>query len=320
MAKDEAVDRLAAGRFLAERYGPSAGSVVELGGGDWSRAFAFRLNNRDLVVRFGRYLEDFTRDQQAMAFARPELPVPTVLEVGEALGGFYAISERHFGVFLETLDERQWRLLMPALLRGLDALREVQPPGIGVEWASEDRSPPLSWRQWLLASLEDRPGERVGGWRARLKEAPDVDAVFVAGERAVRSLLWACPEVRHVLHRDLLHRNVLVAADASRLEAVFDWACSLAGDFLYEVAWFTFWGPWYPALAALDFRRVIQDHYETIGLEVEHFDQRLACYELQIGLEHLAYAAFTRREDDLHAVARRTRQILEQPILEHPAN
>jgi hygromycin-B 4-O-kinase len=316
MAKHEAVDRLAAARFLEERYGPSARSVAELGGGDWSRAFAFRLDDRDLVVRFGQYLEDFAKDQKAMTFARPELPVPRVLELGEALGGFYAISERHFGAFLETLDERQWRLLMPALLRGLDALRDIQPSGIGVEWASEDVSAPLSWRQWLLASLEDRQDERVGGWRATLKEVPEIDAVFVSGEPALRSLLWACPELRHVLHRDLLHCNVLVAADASRLEAVFDWACSLAGDFLYEVAWFTFWAPWYPALAALDFRRVIEDHYETIGLQVENFDQRLTCYELQIGLEHLAYAAFTRRDDDLHAVARRTLQILEDPIEE----
>src|SRR5215213_8358036 len=119
MTENQVVDWQAAARFLAERYGPSAESVTELGGGDWSRAFSFRLDHRDLVVRFGRYREDFSKDQQAMAFARPELPVPTVLEVGEALGGFYAISERHFGVFLETLDERQWQALMPALLRGL---------------------------------------------------------------------------------------------------------------------------------------------------------------------------------------------------------
>jgi hygromycin-B 4-O-kinase len=313
MTKDEPVDRQAAARFLAERYGPSAGSVSELGAGDWSRAFSFRLDDRDLVVRFGRHLEDFTKDQKAVAFARLELPVPTVLEVGEALGGFYAISERHFGAFLETLDERQWRNLLPALLRALDALREIQPPGRGVEWASEDVSAPLTWRQWLVASLEDHPGERVGGWRARLKETAEIEDVFVSGERAMRSLLGACPEVRHVLHRDLLNRNVLVADDASRLEAVFDWGCSLAGDFLYEVAWCTFWAPWHPALDALDFHRVIEEHYEAIGLSVEHFDQRLACYELQIGLEHLAYAAFIGREDDLCAVARRTVQILEHP-------
>jgi hygromycin-B 4-O-kinase len=134
----------------------------------------------------------------------------------------------------------------------------------------------------------------------------------VAGEAVLRSRLPLCPEVRHLLHRDLLNRNVLVAADASRLEAVFDWGCSVAGDFLYEVAWLTFWSPWYPALAALDFRRVVQDHYDAIGLRVENFDERLDCYELHIGLEHMAYAAFTGRADDLRVITDRTRQILEQ--------
>jgi hygromycin-B 4-O-kinase len=312
MATDEAVDRQAAARFLAERYGRSAESVAELGGGDWSRAFSFRLDGRDLVARFGRHREDFARDEQAMAFARPGLPVPRVLEVGEALGMFYAISERHFGVFLETLDEGQWRRLLPALLRGLDVLREIEPPGSGVEWASDAAGAPLSWRQWLVASLEDHPGERVSGWRARLKELPEIEGVFGSGEEALRSLLWACPDAHHVLHRDLLNRNVLVAADASRLEAVFDWGCSLAGDFLYEVAWFTFWAPWYPALDALGFRQIVKDHYQRIGLEVERFDERLDCYKLQIGLEHIAYAAFTGREGDLHACARRTLQTLDR--------
>ena len=308
---DEQVDRNAAARFIAERYGLSAAAgVAELGGGDWSRAFSFCLDGRELVVRFGRHQEDFIKDQKAMAFARPELPIPTVLDVGEAPGVFYAVSERHFGVFLDTLDERGWRNLLPALLRGLDALREIQPKG-GVDWLDGSIGSPSGWRQWLVASLKDRPCGRVSGWRAALKERPNIDRVFVAGERALRSLLWACPEVRHVLHCDLLNRNVLVADDASRLEAVFDWGCSIAGDFLYEVAWLTFWAPWYPALEAIDFRRVIGDHYQSIGLAVEQFDQRLSCYELHIGLGHIAYAAFTGRDDHQHAITRRTLQILE---------
>ena len=312
MARDEAVSLDAAARFLAERYGPGAANVAELGGGDWSRAFSFQLDNRELVARFGRHLEDFIRDRKAMAFSRPELPVPEVLEIGEALGVYYAISERHFGRFLETLDERGWRRLLPALLRALDVLREIPPPGSSVDWASDGSDASSSWRQCLLELLEDHPGERVSGCRANVKEAPAIDDVFVSGERALRSLLWACPEVRHLLHGDLLNRNVLVANDASQLEAVFDWGCSQAGDFLYEVAWFTFWAPWYPALDALDFRRVVSDHYRRIGLQVENFDERLTCYELQIGLAHIAYATFTGRDEDRQAVVRRTLQILER--------
>lgn len=311
MALHKPVDKDTAAQFLAERYGTDATNVTALGGGDWSRAFSFRIENRDRVVRFGRYVEDFLKDRKAMTFAGPVLPVPVVLEVGEAYGLFYAISECHYGAFLETLDEREWRRLLPALLRGLDSLRDVEPPGSGADWASEDARAPLRWRQWLVASLEDHLGERVGGWRVKLRETPAIEEIFVSGQRALRALLPFCPEVRHILHRDLLNRNVLVSPDGSRLEAVFDWGCSMAGDFLYEVAWLTFWRPWYPALDAIDVRHVFQAHYQSISLEVENFDRRLACYELHIGLEHIAYAAFSGRAQDQQEIARRTLQILE---------
>lgn len=117
--------------FLAERYAGRARDVAELVGGGWSRAFSFRLGGRDLVARFGRYGEDFAKDQQSMAFAGPDLPVPEALETGRALGGAYAISQRCFGVFLETLDESRWRRVLPALLRGLDGLRRQLVPGAG---------------------------------------------------------------------------------------------------------------------------------------------------------------------------------------------
>lgn len=311
---DETVGLAAAARFVSERYGTDAGaSVLPLGSGDWSRAFSFRLREQDLVVRFGKHQEDFLKDQKVMSYSRPELPVPAVLEVGEGMGGFYAISERYFGVFLETLDEQGWRILLPALLRTLDALREVEFKG-GIVWseeAEESGAPPLGWQQWLVASLEDQPGKRVSGWRTQLQERPEIEEVFASGERALRSLLPVCPETRHLLHRDLLNRNVLVAPDASQVVAAFDWGCSLAGDFLYEVAWLTFWAPWYPALQALDFRQVIHEHYQRTNLVVEHFDERLRCYELHIGLEHIAYAAFTRREEHLDSITSRTRELLD---------
>lgn len=303
----------AAAEFLRKRYGVGVGEIADLGGGDWSRAFSFRLDDRDLVARFGLYVEDFIKDQRAMEFRGPDLPVPEILEIGEALGGYFAVSERHFGHFLEELDVEGWRRVLPALLRTLDALRELAAPGHGaVDWTGADAEPGGGWRGWLVASVQDDGGGRTGGWRPRLDQLPESAEVFASGERTMRSLLDHCPELRHVLHRDLLNRNVLVSVDASRLSAVFDWGCSLAGDFVYEVAWFTFWSFWYPALDALDFRAAVTEHYASIGLEVENFERRLRCYEIQIGLEHIAYATFTNRYDYLHGITRRTAEILER--------
>jgi aminoglycoside phosphotransferase (APT) family kinase protein len=299
--------------FLRQRYGPGADGVAELGGGDWSRAFSFCLDGAPLVARFGRYREDFLKDEWAMSLAGPDLPVPRVLEVGEAFGNAYAISERHVGRFLETLDEPSLCRLMPALLRALDALRLVPvSSGAGCVWR-QAVTDATRWQEWLPGALIDHPGDRVSGWRAKLAATAELDHLFLAGERRLHDLLGACPELRHILHLDLLNRNVLVAEDSRSIEAVFDWGCLAFGDFLYEVAWFTFWAPWHPGLAAVDFRAVLRGHYAAIGLDVPNFDERLRCYELHIGLTHLAYCSFAGREADLLAVACRTREVLDLP-------
>jgi aminoglycoside phosphotransferase (APT) family kinase protein len=294
------VDRVKA--FLSDRYGDRVRTVEPLAGGDWSQAFAFRLDDGDFVVRFGSWPEDFEKDRIATAFTGTDLPVPRFVEMGEALGGLYAISERHFGLFLEELDEDRFRRVLPALLRALDAMWRLP---------AHPELRPLPWDAWLFDLLVDRPGGRVSGWRQKLARSPDLEALFVAGHEAMMHLLPACPDLQHVLHLDLLNRNVLVAEDATHLEAVFDWGCLVSGDFVYEVAWFTFWAPWHRGLSALDFRSSVLDHYASIGLTVEDFDQRLTCYELHIGLNHLAYNTFvSAREDDVARIADRLQQVL----------
>lgn len=237
-----------------------------------------------------------------MAFSDSDLPVPRLLEIGEALGGFYAVSERHVGRFLEELDADGFRRILPALFEALDAMRRLP---------RDPQIRQVPWDQWLLDMLVDRPGERVSGWRAKLAESNHLDELFTAGHQVMEGLLPACPELHNVLHLDLLNRNVLVTDDASRLEAVFDWGCLASGDFIYEVAWFTFWAPWHPGLDAIDFRSAVLDHYAEIGLEVANFDERLACYELHIGLHHLAYNTFVPgRDEDLAKIGHRLRQVL----------
>ncbi|MBA2282616.1 MAG: phosphotransferase [Acidimicrobiia bacterium] len=287
--------------FLRARYG-RVDDVARLGGGDWSQAFGFSAGGQELVARFGLWREDFEKDDAAMAFGGPDLPVPRLLEIGDAFDGAYAISERHHGTFLEELDATGFERVLPAVLRGLDAMRAVPT-------APDARPEP--WAEWLLDLLVDRPGDRVSGWRWQLAAMPELDRLFEAGRAALAEVLPACPDLQHVLHLDLLNRNVLVDADRARLEAVFDWGCLSYGDFLYEVAWFTFWTPWHAGLRALDVRRAVLDHHAAIGLEVPDFDARLRCYELHIGLMHLAYNAFAPgRAAELEATAVRLDALL----------
>src|SRR6478735_5801338 len=83
--------------FLVGRFGTGVTEVEPIGGGTWSRAYAFRRDGAPFIVRFGGFPDDFGRDRLAGRYASADLPIPTVTEIGEAYGGFYAISERKFG-------------------------------------------------------------------------------------------------------------------------------------------------------------------------------------------------------------------------------
>jgi hygromycin-B 4-O-kinase len=89
------------------------------------------------------------------------------------------------------------------------------------------------------------------------------------------------------------------------ISAVLDWGSSLYGDFLWDLAWFTFWQPWYHAWSSVDFRDAARQHYASIGLDVPNFVQRMECYELAIGLDGLAYQAYAGHWDNLSWTAQR---------------
>jgi len=307
---NQEIDVRSAQIFLNSLFNGAALNVAVLGAGAWSTAFAFQVGQDALVARFGAHREDFEKDEYAMNFASEDLPVPGILEIGDAFDGYFAISERHSGHFLENLDGEGFERLSPQLLRLFDAMREVRvDQTLSAQWPARPGQE-LSWQEWLAESVVDDDGPRVGGWRIELAQNVEIDKLFEQGVRIMHELLPHCPRELHLIHGDLLNRNVLVSDDATHFEAVFDWGCSAYGDFLYDVAWFTFWTPWHEGLKQLDTRTLFRTHFRDQGVAVPHFEDRLACYELQIGLTHLAYNAAMMNQKELHEVANRTKEVL----------
>jgi len=299
--------------FLQGLHGRPVRHLQPLEGGFWSSAFAYRVEDRELVLRLSTVREGFEMDRSAMAFDdRPDLPVPDVLEIGEGLGCSYAISARHHGRFLETVRPDEVAVAAPAFERTLAALRAVPAePGAPTAWYPDDVAEEGStWRGWLAEALVDDPQRRVSGWRQILAADPEIDGLFRACERRIGELLDTCPERRDLVHGDLLNDNVLIARDASQITAVFSWKCSMRGDFLFDVAWCTFWGAWHPGIAALDlWNRTINSQGLSAGA-LGDAPLRHHCYELHIGASHLGWCAWTGDQDALRAVAGHTAHVL----------
>ena len=310
-------------RFLADRHGQPVRDLETLHGGFWSSAFAYRVDDRELVVRFGSVREGFEMDRRAMTFAGPDLPVPAVLEVGDVFGGAYAISVRHHGRFLETVRPDEAAVAGPTIVRLLASLHAIPvEAGSPVAWQPEGPAARSTWRRWLVDALVDDPNQRANGWRATLAADPGLDRLFRECEARVGGLADACPERRDVLHGDLLHGNVLISEDAARISAVFSWKCSQRGDFLFDTAWCTFWGAYHPGIAAADvWRRVVTDPFTTADVgALADAAARHHCYEVQIGATHLGWNAWVGDEEALRSVAAHVAMVLERgPLRTHEA-
>jgi hygromycin-B 4-O-kinase len=119
----------------------------------------------------------------------------------------------------------------------------------------------------------------------------------------------AFPGPRSLIHNDLLNRNALAAG--GRVTSVFDWGCSMYGDFLYELATFVFWSPWHVAIGQTDMLTTALDHYQDMGLVVPNLDERLRCCALHIGAVHIAYNAFLDDLETLRLTEERTLRFLD---------
>src|SRR6266487_1744107 len=75
--------------------------------GHWCRAFTYICADGQRVIRFSATNEDFLKDEWVGAHLSETLPVPKVFRIGPTLDGFYAISQRMFGRYLDEMTESQ---------------------------------------------------------------------------------------------------------------------------------------------------------------------------------------------------------------------
>lgn len=305
-------------RFLVSRHGRSIESLAPLPGGFWSAAYGYRVAGKDLVLRLGTIAEGFEADRAAMSFDGPDLPVPTVVAIGQAFGVGYAISERHFGRFLEDVRVDESPRTGPMLGRLLRALRAIEERhDLSASGKPADLVPHDTWRNHLTR-LVDEGTPRAGGRRAALSEDPNLGGLFRACEARITQLLEACAERRHVVHGDLLYQNVLVSEDASTVTAVFSWKRSVRGDYLYDTAYCSFFSPWYPGVGAADpwggtLSSLTPEEMRDAGA-------RHHCYELTIGASHLGGYLLTGDEANLRLAERRLGELLERGEPQVPRN
>ncbi|MBP6042208.1 phosphotransferase [Candidatus Saccharibacteria bacterium] len=307
-------------KFLKDHIKGEIRNVAPLSGGEWSQAFAYEYLEDDYVVRFGQHKDDYIKDKFASSYASNKLPIPKVLEIGTAFNGYYAISERAYGTMIDDHDKAAMRKTIPSLFATMDAIRETdisQRNGYGM-WDVNCQGEHTSWHEFLIDVAYDRPDRKIYGWKDNLKDSPVGDKPFNTAYASLMVLAKGLPEARSLIHNDLLNFNVLV--NDHQITAVIDWGNAMYGDFLYDLAQFTFWGPLHEPVKGVDWEAEALAHYKAIGLDIPMFKERLQCCMIHIGLDAQKYRAYKQDWEIFELVAKRTLEIAESKIIKDLTN
>jgi len=301
------VDEADAAAYLAQTLGVDS-DVTLIGEGAWSRCFAFNMGHAEMVVRFGDHGDDFEKDRLASRYNAEWLPIPEVVQVGTAFGGFTCISTRVPGTPLEDVSEADWVELAPSVVDIMEAIRTVRIPGPDTwgRWDPNGVASHATWRDFLLAVDDDSAATRTPGWRSKLRGHTAGEEAFNEGYRLLESIDVAGVE-RSLVHADLINRNVHVVND--EITGVFDWGSSMYGDHLYELAWLQFWAPWHPNLDIDLLIESLDEEWAAVEHQVDDREQRTLACHLHIALDHLAYHAHLGNLAELDGIIDRIRQL-----------
>jgi hygromycin-B 4-O-kinase len=288
--------------FLSKKFDTSINELTALSKGSWSEAYSFQINNQKYVLRWANSSEGFAKDAFAHKyFTNDLLPIPEILEIGQALNSHYAISKFVDGEFFETIDSKSLLGTTQSLQKMFATIRSTDlshTKGYG-NWDKDGNGKYKSWKEFLLGVKKTQTID-FGGIYADLQNSPLGTDVFDKLYNKLETLVDYCPDNRELIHSDLLNYNMFIKNN--RISGVIDWQCALYGDALYDLAWFIFYAPWYKQFAETNLCNKLLEHYRSTVKNVEHLEQRLLSYQIHIGLDSMIYNSFVKDWDALKVV------------------
>jgi aminoglycoside phosphotransferase (APT) family kinase protein len=275
--------------FFARHKSADEQSLETIEGGEVSQAYFFNSQEGPRVLRINQHKEDgFRKDRLAHEhFSSDLVPVPAIIEIGTlANGTYYAVSERVSGKTLDKFSSKEIATLMPTVFRTLDAIHQTEPIGEGYGFLDMDgKGQSSSWHEALEAEQEDRDR----------KDKP-TDTPFFEQQtykhvrKVIKQYYRYCPsDICRLIHKDYGFGNTL--CDGQHITGVIDWQSVSYGDPMYDVAWLDFWAP------KQGWAATIRQYYIEGNRLPEHFDERLACYQLIIAANCMSFFAKSHQED-----------------------
>lgn len=280
------IDQEIVGSFLSSYYRSPISNLSFIGGGEGSQAFSFEAEGENFIVRVNKHSNSgFKKDRYAfLNFGSKIIPIPEIVDIGQINSGeFFAISKKVEGGMVRNLSNEEFNNTAQSFFKTLEEVHSVDiktTKGYG-KWNTEGVSEYTSWKDMLL-DVDSHAKNMFENTFLEKDVWNQIYAKFV-------DLVDFCPEDRYLIHGDYSIDNVL--AKNGKITGVVDWETSMYGDFLFDVAWLSFWS------RGFDYEKSYLEFIKTIGKDIENFEERVLCYKLYIGLGSLSFYVYSNQQD-----------------------
>lgn len=296
--------------LLSGYFGAHVDDLTPIDTGQISRVFSFSIADEGYIVRFvsNNTAESIEKDRFiAERLALSTVPVPPVIHSGILGDVHYAIAPRMPGIPLRgEHGEDDWPVVSQ-LIEILDAIHQTDisdTTGYG-DLDGRGRGIFPGWRQTLLeVADEGAPDSFYGAWHDLFDDTFLDREFFDRIYEEMKTLLMFCPQERFLVHGDYAYSNVLV--HDGKITAVLDWANAMYGDFLYDVAWMDLGSP------ELDYRARFRQFYRERGRSIDHYEERLLCYQCFISLDAQRWYAKSSQPEEYDWMRQRILHLLER--------
>ncbi len=282
---------------LAESFEQPIKELAPIESGHIAKVFSFSAGDDEYVLRFTKKnMGSFKKELLIYEnFAAPNIPIPPIIKSGELADLYYAISKKMSGQELSALSKEAYFNTLPSNMATLLAIHQSDVSQFeGYSWMDDNGNGlENSWEQALKRIMEEDPDDFHGNWHTLFDTVLD-RAYFDSVYQKMVSLIPYCATERYLIHRDYEYNNVL--AQDGKITAVLDWGQASYGDFVFDIAYLDFWR------VGIDLASHFYDFYHAQGMDVSHFDERLACHTLYIGMDGLRFFGKMNNQDAISTI------------------
>lgn len=267
--------------FLKNNFTTDIQSLAPIKEGETSKAFSFSSKGGEFIIRVHSKKHGFEKDKYAHEhFDSENIPIPKMFQMGQLNEKLcYSITAKAKGKIIDHFEKDEIRKFIPKLIETLNAIRsfDISNTTQFGDWDSNGRAHETSWKNYLAKLIIEFSSYRNKRTSGALLDGEVVEKILVR----YKQLIDHCPNIRHLVHGDYGFNNLF--SDGKKITGIIDWELSKYGDFLYDVAWLSFWE------FEIDYAGILLKHYENKGIPVPNFRERILCYKLHFGLGALGF-------------------------------